>query len=159
VFLPESAPWLADYIDELTSFPRAPHDDQLDATTQALGWFRCQRHEYHGYVALPPRKDLDVGHGSGSSFKPKVCPHGYPTSIECGACYSEEDDLRTLSVIGWLAGDGCSGRGHGDGQIRTGNAAELIADFCRFWAPDLPRASILDLKSTSRISAQQSKSL
>jgi hypothetical protein len=36
VFLPESAPWLDDYIDELTSFPASPHDDQVDSTTQAL---------------------------------------------------------------------------------------------------------------------------
>jgi predicted phage terminase large subunit-like protein len=42
VYLPQSAPWLADFIDELTSFPAAPHDDMVDATTQALSWMHGQ---------------------------------------------------------------------------------------------------------------------
>jgi len=36
VWLPEQAPWLPDYLGELLSFPAAPNDDQVDATTQAL---------------------------------------------------------------------------------------------------------------------------
>jgi predicted phage terminase large subunit-like protein len=40
VFLPESAPWLDEYLDELSSFPAAPHDDYVDSTTQALNWLR-----------------------------------------------------------------------------------------------------------------------
>ncbi len=35
VLLPRHAPWLADYITELTSFPGARHDDQVASTTQA----------------------------------------------------------------------------------------------------------------------------
>jgi predicted phage terminase large subunit-like protein len=38
VFLPEYAPWLFDYIEELSGFPHADHDDQVDSTTQALNW-------------------------------------------------------------------------------------------------------------------------
>lgn len=37
VFLPEGAPWVADFIDELAAFPRGKHDDQVDAFSQALG--------------------------------------------------------------------------------------------------------------------------
>jgi predicted phage terminase large subunit-like protein len=40
VLLPRHAPWLADYIAELTSFPGARHDDQVDSTTQALDHLR-----------------------------------------------------------------------------------------------------------------------
>jgi len=40
VVLPESATWLADFIDEIISFPAAPHDDQVDALTQALSYLR-----------------------------------------------------------------------------------------------------------------------
>src|ERR1700681_3711526 len=36
VFLLESAPWLADYIDELATFPTGNYDDAVDSTTQAL---------------------------------------------------------------------------------------------------------------------------
>lgn len=38
VFLPEDAPWLNDYVKELTSFPRGRHDDQVDTTSQFLAW-------------------------------------------------------------------------------------------------------------------------
>jgi predicted phage terminase large subunit-like protein len=40
VLLPRQAPWLADYVAELTSFPGSKHDDQVDATTQALHHLR-----------------------------------------------------------------------------------------------------------------------
>jgi len=38
VWLPEAAPWLADYLAELTTFPAGRHDDQVDSTAQALAW-------------------------------------------------------------------------------------------------------------------------
>ena len=54
VFIPQAAPWLVDFVDEITSFPAAPHDDQVDATTQALTWLHRQgNHSYHDYVAIP----------------------------------------------------------------------------------------------------------
>lgn len=40
VLLPTHAPWLADYISELTSFPGGRYDDQVDSTTQALAYMR-----------------------------------------------------------------------------------------------------------------------
>jgi predicted phage terminase large subunit-like protein len=42
VFLPEAAPWLTDFIDELASFDSAVHDDQVDSTTQALNYLRAK---------------------------------------------------------------------------------------------------------------------
>ena len=36
VLLPLSAPWLDEYVHELTSFPGGKYDDQVDSTTQAL---------------------------------------------------------------------------------------------------------------------------
>ena len=36
VYLPEFAPWLIDYEAEIAAFPNAPHDDDVDSTTQAL---------------------------------------------------------------------------------------------------------------------------
>lgn len=38
VFLPEGAPWLADYIASLGTFPNGAHDDDVDSTTQALAY-------------------------------------------------------------------------------------------------------------------------
>jgi predicted phage terminase large subunit-like protein len=40
VLLPRKAPWLADYIAELTGFPGSRHTDQVDSTTQALNDLR-----------------------------------------------------------------------------------------------------------------------
>ena len=40
VFLPKEAKWLADYESELLQFPKAKHDDQVDATSMMLGWFK-----------------------------------------------------------------------------------------------------------------------
>ena len=40
VFVPEAAPWLADYVTEITSFPGSKYDDQVDSTTQALAYLR-----------------------------------------------------------------------------------------------------------------------
>ena len=42
VFLPESAPWLDEYLDEMAGFPAAAHDDCVDSTTQALNYVRHQ---------------------------------------------------------------------------------------------------------------------
>ena len=38
VRLPDDAPWLADYIASHAAFPNAAHDDDVDSTTQALGY-------------------------------------------------------------------------------------------------------------------------
>lgn len=38
VYLPKEARWLADYVNEVTTFPRGKHDDQVDSTSQALEW-------------------------------------------------------------------------------------------------------------------------
>ena len=33
-------PWLAEYLHELTVFPKGKHDDQVDSTAQFLDWFK-----------------------------------------------------------------------------------------------------------------------
>ena len=40
VYLPKEAAWLADYLHELTVFPKRKHDDQVDSTAQMLDWFK-----------------------------------------------------------------------------------------------------------------------
>jgi predicted phage terminase large subunit-like protein len=42
VHLPKSAPWLDDYLRELTSFPNSRHDDQVDSTVQAIAWLSAR---------------------------------------------------------------------------------------------------------------------
>jgi predicted phage terminase large subunit-like protein len=38
VYLPEVAPWLTDYENEIFAFPLSTHDDQVDMTSQYLEW-------------------------------------------------------------------------------------------------------------------------
>jgi hypothetical protein len=37
---PASAPWLAEYLNEMAVFPNGKHNDQVDSTTQFLDWFK-----------------------------------------------------------------------------------------------------------------------
>ena len=45
VFLPQGAGWLIDFLDEVSSFPNAAHDDMVDALTQALNYLRSSTAE------------------------------------------------------------------------------------------------------------------
>jgi hypothetical protein len=40
VRIPEAAPWIAEYLHEMTVFPKGKHDDQVDSTAQFLDWFK-----------------------------------------------------------------------------------------------------------------------
>ena len=40
VCLPREASWLAEYVHELTTFPKSKYDDQVDSTSQALDWIK-----------------------------------------------------------------------------------------------------------------------
>jgi predicted phage terminase large subunit-like protein len=40
VHIPEEAPWLVEYLHEMTVFPKGKHDDQVDSTAQFLDWFK-----------------------------------------------------------------------------------------------------------------------
>lgn len=59
VYLPEYAPWLRDYLTELSSFPNGEHDDQVDSTTQALRMMANPRQ--YGFGLSGPGRDLDDG--------------------------------------------------------------------------------------------------
>ena len=59
VYLPEVATWLPDYERELLTFPFAEHDDQVDSTSQFLGWISASQRQY-GYEAIA---------GQGSHFE------------------------------------------------------------------------------------------
>lgn len=43
VFAPKGAPWLAEFLEELHAFPKAPHDDQVDAFAQGARYLLQQR--------------------------------------------------------------------------------------------------------------------
>jgi predicted phage terminase large subunit-like protein len=53
VFLPAEAPWLADFVDEMTSFPQSSHDDMVDAITQALNYLRGAGRTEYSFTRVP----------------------------------------------------------------------------------------------------------
>jgi predicted phage terminase large subunit-like protein len=62
VHVPERAPWLAQYLHELTAFPDGKHDDQVDSTAQMLDWFKAAGREpggFYGYYRALAEELLD----------------------------------------------------------------------------------------------------
>jgi predicted phage terminase large subunit-like protein len=60
VFLPEKAPWLAEYLHELTIFPNGKHDDQADSTSQALDWIKGNFAELFAWMRIQHRRELEA---------------------------------------------------------------------------------------------------
>jgi predicted phage terminase large subunit-like protein len=56
VYVPEKAPWLAEYLHELATFPKGKYDDQVDSTSQALDWFKQQNSLENGWVLAGARE-------------------------------------------------------------------------------------------------------
>lgn len=54
MLLPKSAPWRDEYVAELLAFPRGRHDDQVDSTSQFLGWAKEQSRR-RGPISTPSR--------------------------------------------------------------------------------------------------------
>ncbi len=52
VRLPKTAPWLNDYIAELTTFPNSKYADQVDSTTQFLEWFCSVGSSWESYEGV-----------------------------------------------------------------------------------------------------------
>ena len=52
VYLPVRAPWLDEYVREITGFPGAKHDDQVDSTSQALEFLGTQANTIAVWEAL-----------------------------------------------------------------------------------------------------------
>jgi len=51
VLLPEDEPWTAEFLDQFTGFPAVPHDDLVDAASQALNFLLFS---HGGDYGLPP---------------------------------------------------------------------------------------------------------
>ena len=51
VHLPNSAPWLGEFLTELLSFPNGRHDDQVDSVSQFLRWLQNDAYNQISFVA------------------------------------------------------------------------------------------------------------
>ena len=78
VHLPDKAEWLAEYVHEMTSFPKGKFDDQCDSTSQALDWIKTGS-KYDGFL-----KWLEL-----EAAKNKAATFGAGCSEACPACQSK----------------------------------------------------------------------
>jgi predicted phage terminase large subunit-like protein len=79
VHLPEAAPWLAEYLHELTVFPNGTNDDQVDSTSQGLHWIKSSSTKLV-YSYLDHVKNQKEKASSGAEFR-KI-----PDSVPCTGC-------------------------------------------------------------------------
>jgi predicted phage terminase large subunit-like protein len=61
VHLPKEAAWLAEYLHELTAFPKGKHDDQVDSTAQMLDWFKRGGQEPQDWMWIQYKQALARG--------------------------------------------------------------------------------------------------
>lgn len=47
IYIPKHAQWVHDYLTEMTTFPNAENDDQVDSTTQMLNWVKTPKSKIH----------------------------------------------------------------------------------------------------------------
>jgi predicted phage terminase large subunit-like protein len=115
VHIPETASWLAEYLHEMTVFPRGKHDDQADSTAQFLDWFkrpfpgqafrelvRMQFERYQNRERDPNPERYRVrlrapsGMGSVQTFSGRLINVGPDGTIEMSA-----EDAKPLIRDGW----------------------------------------------------------
>jgi predicted phage terminase large subunit-like protein len=72
VHIPEKAPWLGEFLHELTTFPKGKYSDQVDSTSQALDWFRQQSTPM--YAVSEALKQYDADRIKGRNFPPSDSP-------------------------------------------------------------------------------------
>jgi len=72
VHLPESAPWLADFLDEVINFPASKHSDQVDSMSQFLDWVRHRRHPAWPWMQAQP---LNIRVSIGGAVAPTGGPN------------------------------------------------------------------------------------
>jgi predicted phage terminase large subunit-like protein len=105
VLLPKSAPWLAEFLDELSQFPSGAHDDIVDSVTQALNFLRASNLtlgllELGKELAAHPKaaaeliagaphraeKPLDASTAPTCPDHPGVPLQRVPGALRCGQC-------------------------------------------------------------------------
>jgi predicted phage terminase large subunit-like protein len=58
VIVPEAAPWLSDFLSELTAFPSGAHDDQIDPMLDAIREVQVAPAVQSTPLIIPPRQGL-----------------------------------------------------------------------------------------------------
>ena len=94
VHLPDKACWLAEYIHELTIFPKGKNDDQADSTSQALDWFKNSSGRVYGLLELwKQAKERMAAQQAANVPESRPCPdcngvmnQRIPNGLRCAQC-------------------------------------------------------------------------
>jgi len=85
VFLPEGAPWLADFVASLSGFPNAAHDDDVDSLTQALAYMAREQVHSAGFLGMVRQQNAERAAAeqevAAQRAAPVECPYP-PGSVE-----------------------------------------------------------------------------
>ena len=110
VHLPAGAPWLDDYIRELTSFPGGKYADQVDATTQALAFARGNNNVEPAMLTFI-RQDVERMQGLNQPDTPLKAPSGVTEAHTItgrkvtvdlfGVGWFTTDEVKYLLLDGW----------------------------------------------------------
>ena len=87
VHIPEKAPWLEEFLHELTTFPKGKYSDQVDSTSQLLDWLKEQPTPRYGVLEWAKKLEADMG-------KPRNFPPSDSPLINRGALLREWDRMR-----------------------------------------------------------------
>jgi predicted phage terminase large subunit-like protein len=116
VYLPTEAHWGAEYLHELSTFPKSKYDDQVDSTSQALEWLK-QR--VPGWGLLQYYADLVEELQAGSSSR--MITLKVPTGIShVGTITGRQVMVRPDGTIEVSEEEAVSLRGHGFHDVEAG---------------------------------------
>src|SRR5271169_2076786 len=82
VHIPQTAPWLAEYLHEMTVFPRGKHDDQVDSTAQFLDWFKKPMPSWGIYEYYRQKAEALAAARRGEVVQPKPVDNQLPDLME-----------------------------------------------------------------------------
>jgi hypothetical protein len=91
VRLPDKAAWLAEFLHELATFPKAKNDDQADSTSQALDWLKnSAANGVYGLLEYAKQEEQRLKAAQGDAT--------IPESKQCSGC----DGVMTQRIPGGL---------------------------------------------------------
>ena len=91
VHVPETAEWVEPYLYELMVFPNGKFDDQVDSTSQALGWVRDGNTKCYGLIEYLKRLEAEMM--APKNVEPRMCSkcnkemgQKIPGGLRCAIC-------------------------------------------------------------------------
>jgi len=94
VHLPDKACYLAEYLHELTIFPKGKHDDQADSTSQALDWLKNSSGGEYGVLEFWKQEKTKLAAQQAANIpESRICPRcegvmsqRIPGGLRCAQC-------------------------------------------------------------------------